>query len=510
VPNRSIQLAPSADIGGLAMALSSPLWGWLAALAMVIAYLSAPSGQQFAGAVVGALSFALVESLLPACRPVVDKPLCPWNWALSLFFLQLIVLPVSVLVLGPSPGVLPELPSSSAINAAMFLNALAFVAFAATFQYCSSPSKAAGKTDGISLHDRESVSIVSRKFVYVYLVLGITGVFLAFGGVSSFLDYFQNPAEYVDRFLLASHTAGGLASLLLRPFLGFGLVALWCEWMDRSSPQTSPRRKALVTLLVMIGVVLSYGTYSYNRGAFFVPLVAMMAVLLAAKKRVSLVVLGVAAAVLAVLTLLAPFWAVYRNSSLTAAELLDSPAATDFFVGQIDPLETIQMYGSGPQYLGFLLEKSAWGRNPYLGSTLFPSLVEPLPVVGRFFRESSGPTIYNQMIYGTPYIFDQILPFCGEMFLNFHIFGVVLGFCLLAVVTHRLQLLFASATNSIDVYIWQYTAVWVLFLIIGSISVVTQTLFYFFWPVYLYFGWKRRAQRRPLPAHPFSNGLPSS
>jgi hypothetical protein len=134
VSNSSIECAPSFEVGRLATALSSPVWGGVVVLAMVIAYVAAPSGQRFTGAMVGALSFALVEALLPACRPIAGRPLCPWNWALALFFLQLIVLPMSLLVLGPSQGVLPQLPSSSAINAAISLNAVAFLSFACTFQ----------------------------------------------------------------------------------------------------------------------------------------------------------------------------------------------------------------------------------------------------------------------------------------------------------------------------------------------------------------------------------------
>jgi hypothetical protein len=188
--------------------------------------------------------------------------------------------------------------------------------------------------------------------------------------------------------------------------------------------------------------------------------------------------------------LLAPFLAIYRNAdftgNMTAKELIDAPEVASLLADKIDPLDTIQMYGAGPQYMGFLLETSRWGTRPLLGATLFPSLVEPLPILGRAFREYSGPVIYNEMIYGTREIFDQILPFSGELFLNFNVVGVILGFCGLAAVTRWLQRSFERASTSLEVYIWQYTAVWVLFLVIGSISVITQILFYFFWPIYLW------------------------
>ena len=83
--------------------LSSPVWGWLAAAAMVVAYLSADPEQRFGGAIVSVLAFALAQSLLPACRLVAETPLCPLNRAVFLFFLQLVILPFSVARIGTIP-----------------------------------------------------------------------------------------------------------------------------------------------------------------------------------------------------------------------------------------------------------------------------------------------------------------------------------------------------------------------------------------------------------------------
>lgn len=473
--------------------LSSPVWGWLAAAAMVLAYVLADPEQRFGGAIVSAVAFALAQSLFPACRLVAKTPLCPWNWAVLLFFLQLVLLPFSLLVSGPSIGVLPQLPTNIAINAAMELNALAFLAFLATYQYLSSKPRKESESASPAARGKITGIHPSTRFVACYVALGFFGLLLAFGGIGRFLNYFENPGEYVDLFVQASHTLRGLASLFLRPFLGFGLVMLWCTWIDRKARRKS-RWMATITLLTMLSVILSYATFSYNRGAFVVPLVAILAVLLKCGRRGSFGALAMAGLILVAVLLLAPLLAIYRNAdftgNMTAKDLIDDPEVASLLADKIDPLDTIQMYGAGPQYIGFLLETSRWGTRPLLGATLFPSLVEPLPVLGRAFRGSSGPVIYNEMIYGTPEIFDQILPFSGEMFLNFHVVGVIVGFCGLAAVTRWLQRSFERASTSLEVYIWQYTAVWVLFLVIGSISVVSQILFYFFWPIYLWFASK--------------------
>src|SRR5271156_1066147 len=110
-------------------------WSFIAFAIVAAAFLSVPSGNRYPGALVSAFVFFLVQGFLPACRPVSAKLLCPWNWALFVFFLQLVLLPLSVLLFGPSQGVLPFLPSDRAINLAMLINTAAFVAFCATYAF---------------------------------------------------------------------------------------------------------------------------------------------------------------------------------------------------------------------------------------------------------------------------------------------------------------------------------------------------------------------------------------
>ncbi|HWS95517.1 MAG TPA: hypothetical protein VN620_03450, partial [Candidatus Methylomirabilis sp.] len=82
----------------------------MAFVVVAITFAVVPSENKYPGALVGAFVFFLVQWILPACRPVSGKLICPWNWALLVFFLQLVLLPLSVLASGPSLGVLPFLP----------------------------------------------------------------------------------------------------------------------------------------------------------------------------------------------------------------------------------------------------------------------------------------------------------------------------------------------------------------------------------------------------------------
>lgn len=73
-------------------------WSFVAFVIIVVTFLLAPSENKYPGALAGALVFFLVQVFLPSCRPVSGRLLCPWNWALFVFFLQLVLLPLSVLL----------------------------------------------------------------------------------------------------------------------------------------------------------------------------------------------------------------------------------------------------------------------------------------------------------------------------------------------------------------------------------------------------------------------------
>ena len=226
----------------------------------------------------------------------------------------------------------------------------------------------------------------------------------------------------------------------------------------------------------------------YNRGAFLVPLAAMAAVVLRKSDKISATVL---ASVVAVLLVLAPLLSLFRHGLLKLDEAADSADLEAVAAENIDPVDYIQMYGSAPQYLGYLLEATRWGASPRWGGVMVSSVLSPVPVLGKAVPSGSGTAIYNRLIYGTSEIQDQVVPFQGELLMDFHLAGVLAGYVLLGWVIHRLQGQFEWSASSLDRYIWQYTAVWASFLIFGSVSVVSQILLYFFWPPAVPMRWRR-------------------
>lgn len=461
----------------------------LLALAIVTtAILLVRPENQYPGALVGALVFFLVQTYLPSCRPVSGKLLCPWNWALFVFFLQLVLLPLSLLLVGPSQGVLPFLPSDHAINLAMLVNAAAFVAFCSTYHYFARRSTIDPRPSAAL---RESgVKSPSLAYIAVNGALGVMGFFFAFGALDKVAEYFSDPSGYLSRLAYESDKLELAAGLFLRPFFGICVVMLWCRWLDRGSRKARGLTSA-VTVLAIMAVCFSNATFNYNRGSVVVPLIAMLAVIVNGRNRVALRTVFSAGAILLVVLLVAPFYGVYRSSNFTGREILRDPSVRDVLTDRVELTDMFQVYGGAPQFLGFFLEMGKWGAEPQWGKVLGSSALAPLPILGKPFRENSGTAIYNRFIYGMLDVQDQIAPFQGEAFLDFHVVGLLAGFAFLGWIAFLLQSAFAQSVSFFEVFIWQYFSVWIFFLIIGSLSVVSQIFIYFCWPFYLYFIYAR-------------------
>jgi hypothetical protein len=462
-------------------------WCLLAVAGVGVAFLCVPSENRYPAALVGASVFFLVQWFLPACRPVPGKRLCPWNWALFVFFLQLVLLPFSLLLFGPSRGVLPFLPSDLAINLAILVNAAAFVAFCGTYQYFARRPADDPETSTV----KRARSAPSFGYIVFSGIVGLLGFFFAFGGLDKVAEYFADPAGYLSRLAADSDKLILAAGLFLRPFFGIFVVMLWCRWLERVTSRKIRGFATVVTVLAIVAVCFSNATFNYNRGSVVVPLIAMLAVLLNDQRRLPRRTVFAAGMIVLVVLLLAPFYGAYRSSNFTGEEILSDQSVRSVLSNKIELVDMLQVYGGAPQFLGFFLEMDKWGANPRWGKILGSSALAPLPILGKPFRDGSGTAIYNRFIYGMLDVEDQIAPFQGETFLDFHLPGMLAAFALLGWLTFKLQIAFARSKSFFELFVWQYFAVWVCFLIIGSLSVVSQIFIYFCWPFFLFFVWRR-------------------
>jgi len=471
----------------LASSARPTAWAVLAGYLSLLAFLVVPNDHHFPAIIVSASVFALMQILFPRCRLVVKTIICPLNWALLIFFLQLIVLPLMITFLGQSAGTLPFLPSLFATNISLLLISLGYVSFCVAYQLFAADPALTPAEESIA----PSQWTPPKGIILLYIALGAIGLVLNFGSLSNILLYFAPPGEVVN--VIGPTTIQSAAPNFLKPFLGFAFIIIWCKWVDRQGSTSTRMSRLLMTGVIAFLVVIVYATFGFNRGAFSVPLVAIAAVYWSRLRRVpikAMVGLGLVALILLVLS------GVFSGKTSVASSANNQTVSRFVHAPQFSLGDQVQVYGQAPQFVGYLLEQTDYARKPYWGSTLISSILFPLPILGKPFRSGSGVVIYNDLIYGSVGVFDQNLPIQGELFINFHIIGVILGFSLLGYLTSRLQRAFSRATTALDVYICVYTAVWLLFLVVGSLSAVSQIFIYFFWPIYGYLILKFHLLRR--------------
>ena len=92
----------------------------------------------------------------------------------------------------------------------------------------------------------------------------------------------------------------------------------------------------------------------------------------------------------------------YRASDLDVTELSPSAIAETWNAENI--VEFVQIYASAPQMSAYLIE--ALEGQFYYGKTLLPSLAYPIPVLGKPYRDASGPVIFNEAMPATAADFE--------------------------------------------------------------------------------------------------------
>ena len=338
------------------------------------------------------------------------------------FASQLIIMPALVRFAGPSIFPLPSLTSESAINFALLLTTASYWAFCIAvnaFRKASSPQ--------MHLSTAKNSWMPARSLALVFVILGVTGTAFAFGSIDRLIEYLTNPVAFMTYAADAAARSATLfeaAGTFLKPFLGFGFLLLWCRAIDM--PLRKGEGSRWFGRVALIGVIaISYALMTYNRGAFAVPMVAMIAVLskrLPEKSTRYLLAAGaIFASLLGGVTLYKS--AVHSRASGTVDSDLLTKAAE-----YIDVMATVQVYGQAPQYLGYFLDRNHYGSSPTTGETLVASALTPVPILGKPFRPRSGVYLYNLILGRNPENPDQIPQLTGELFLDFNIFGVLLGF----------------------------------------------------------------------------------
>ena len=500
---------PRVDRPRGAPVLDRGVYGCLAlAWAGVIWFMASMPDPRYLAVLVPVLGIPVVLFLLPACRPSLRTPLSPHNWVLFIFLLQALILPLSINAGGVSIGQLPWLPSTDGFNRAILLSFVAFVAYCVAFQWAN---RSTGARRAYPDHPRPERRPPHLPLALLCGGLGLIGFLLTFGGIGGLLAYYVSPEEGALAPSQESATLAEAAGTFLRPFLGFAIVFAWALWADRRGQSASRRQLLAITGAAAFGLLIVYASFGYNRGAFTAPLIALAAAYSLRVRRIpwkAMLVGGLVGLVVLV------FWGGYRTSEYgSLGDILTDADTRAVVFADLDLESTLQIYGGAPQLTAFVLDGASTIPPEQLGGrSLLGSAFAPIPILGEAFRSSSGVEIFNRMIYGPyPEFYDQVMPFQAELYVNFGVTGIIAAYALLGLILARLERSFQTTVSTAQAFIAQYAAVWLGFLIPGSLAATSQIFIYFFWPAYLYLalrliGW-RSERNAPRPAASASPGI---
>jgi hypothetical protein len=451
-------------------------WQWLLVCGLVLlSYYAALAALQRRGeheimgaAVVSGTAYWALPLLWPASAPRRILIICPINWAHVAFFLQLVAIPALICVAGASLGPLPELPLKGFINQALLISTLSYACFCGGCQLASK-KKAVGTT-------RQATP--TRRLIAMFGVIGGIGLYYRFGHIGDLLSYFREPALWTPS-EQESATLRSAASTFLRPFLLCAVIMVWCRWIDTQGRKSSSAVQFASVPIVSLPAVMVGMTFDFNRAMFVAPVVALLAAYSVRIRPISISVL------LAGVLLFATPLAMVGGYRMDAGIIDDMRGGYRSTISELGVLDQLQIYGGGPQFLGFLLQNAAHMK-PWSPSVLAAALLYPIPIVGKAARGYSAVAQYNQMIYGQSDTLDQIVPFQGELYVTLGFAGIVAAFVALGYVIASLQRKYISTANAFTAYATQYSAIWISFLVLGSLEATWQTFVYFFWPFYAY------------------------
>lgn len=244
----------------------------------LLLFLLSPFKFEYPATVLCIIVFVFVHLIWPECRFKTDSPLCPLNIAQMLFWAQVLVFPTIGLLSAYSRGSLPWLPSNLAINISLLINVIAYPSFAGSYHYASRrmekplPTRAGHKLKK-AYYPFKPMTIIA----FVYLCIGILGFYLFFESFNEYIYYILYPTYVFTLLNNISGTFRNGASNFLRAFLGIGVIIFWSIWLDAKKSTTNWPFKALLTVFISPLIIFINISYSYNRGAVFSPIIAMVA-----------------------------------------------------------------------------------------------------------------------------------------------------------------------------------------------------------------------------------------
>jgi hypothetical protein len=104
----------------------------------LIAFLFSPLASEYPMAALSILAFIFAQAFFPACRLCKQAPLCPSNFAQGFFWIQMVFVTVLVGYWDFQPGTLPRIPLRDALNTAILIHVVGYLAYCVAYQWFGS------------------------------------------------------------------------------------------------------------------------------------------------------------------------------------------------------------------------------------------------------------------------------------------------------------------------------------------------------------------------------------
>lgn len=363
------------------------------------------------------LVFYSAYSITPSLKVDKISIISPKNLMLLVFFMRLVICPITIFIAGPQKWQLPADPSNRDLFIVHLITFIAFFAFTVGWDSV--------RKDDLTIEssDRNIVKFRNNGVLTIFLLGSLVFIILGFYG--SFDNYLKS--LFVEDYHQFQEGKGKLVIFLTilfkygTPFIGI-ITGLY--FLDRIRGGVWIKA-SVAFLFIMIIVFLALGP---SRNNMIFPSLAFLAACIPLHFRIKFRDFILVAA--GILILLFLFQNIRKKEN---EHQLGELNRTEKF------LEFVQVYFLSPHIMTPLLiiERD----NEDIPFTIHASLLETLPVIGKEFRDKSGSYFYN-VAYGRALGPDQVLPTYGEIYLNLGYVGVVAVFLITGLLYRKIHIFF--------------------------------------------------------------------
>jgi hypothetical protein len=301
-----------------------------------------------------------------------------------------------------------------------------------------------------------------KKWTGIYFTIALFSLFWLYGSLN---NYFSGAIfTYITLEIAEKNgTFWGFLANVGQRFWPFGVLLAWYKW-KKNRGKIRWWKHVLWLLLGMVG------TLSSNRSNMAYPLLMFLSVM-CVHWRTRFAFLPASGAL--VLILLSFFFGYVR-----VQPSLDAEQTEILFSNYLEHDEYIsyayQIYFGSPYQITPLL----YIHPPSF--TLIASFLEPIPVIGKAFREQSGPSVYNLAYHNSFVSQDKVIPVAGELFYNGGYLLVTAGYAAFGIVYRWLDTAFKNCvvTNLPLAACFFYLALLFNATLLLSLSVLVQYALY--------------------------------